>query len=114
MESPNSTPRFTRMIGKYSILIVLAIVLPNVASRYYTQYTTARELAQNPTPPRFEDVNGDGIQDKIIRKQVYNGMPIERYTLEDEVLFGVNINGKIAYVPKEVYEKLQGYVAPNK
>ena len=53
-------------------------------------------------------------QDKIIRKQVFNGMPIERYTLEDEVLFGVNINGKIAYVPKEVYEKLQGYVAPNK
>ena len=56
MKSPNSTPRFIRLIGKYSIPITLAIALPNFASRCYTKYTTEIELAQNPTPPRFEDV----------------------------------------------------------
>ncbi len=91
--------------------ILIAIASPSLVSKYYTRYTTSRELAQNPTPPRFEDVNSDGIQDKIIKTQVYIPGFIGRYTLGDEVLLGMNIKGKIVYLPRHVYDTFQAYAS---
>ena len=67
-------------------------------SKYY------RKLLQ---PPRYEDVNRDGIPDKIIQH------PITRYsvwgsypTVEEEVLYGtgLELNGKPLFLPKGLYE----------
>lgn len=64
-------------------------------------YSTIR--ASNPNPPFYRDVNGDGVKDKIVQRKVEaQGILWGRYnTLEDEVLFGVEVNGKKLYLPKE-------------
>ena len=57
-------------------------------------YSTSR--ASNPNPPIYRDVNGDGVGDKVVQRKVEKqGFLWSTYnTLEDEILFGVEINGK--------------------
>lgn len=67
-------------------------------------YSTIR--ASNSNPPVYRDVNGDGVEDKIVQKNVkHPGFLLTSfYTLEDEVLFGVEANGKKLYLPKDQFE----------
>ena len=62
----------------------------------------------HPNPPVYRDVNGDGIDDKIIQKKVYKRMfLISIPTLEEECLYGVDINGKKIYLPKKEFDELR-------
>ncbi len=70
-------------------------------------YSTVR--ASNSNPPVYRDVNGDGVEDKIVQKNVENPglLWMNYYTLEDEVSFGVEANGKKLYLPKDQFEGYQ-------
>lgn len=67
-------------------------------------YSTIK--ASNPNPPIYRDVNGDKVDDKIIQRKVEKqGIFVTKYDdLEDEVLFGVEVNGKKLYLPKDQFE----------
>ena len=70
-------------------------------------YTSSR--APHPNPPVYRDVNDDGIEDKVVQRKVRNKgfLWTEYNTLEDEVLFGVEVNGKKLYLPKDQFEEHQ-------
>lgn len=58
--------------------------------------------SNHPNAPVYRDVNGDGITDKIIQKKVKcSSFFGDISTLEEEVLFGVKIDGKTIYMPRE-------------
>ena len=62
--------------------------------------------ASHPNPPVYRDVNNDGIEDKIVQRKVTK--PVSLFildTLEEEVLFGVEVNGKRIYLSKEQFEE---------
>ena len=65
--------------------------------------------ASSPNPPIYRDVNGDGVVDKIIQRKVEKqGFLWTRFnTLEDEVLLGIDINGKRLYLSKDQIEEYQ-------
>ena len=63
--------------------------------------------SSRPKPPVYRDVNGDGIEDKIIQRRVYGDGLKFFPTLEEETLFGIDINGKRVYLPKEQFGELK-------
>ncbi|MDP1696052.1 MAG: hypothetical protein Q8L29_04005 [archaeon] len=67
-------------------------------------YSTCK--ASNPNPPIYRDVNGDGVEDKIVQKKVKNGgfLWTSYDTLKDEILYGVKVNGRKLYLPKDQFE----------
>ena len=83
---------------------ILVIPVLGVVGAGLEIYSTIK--ASNPNPPIYRDVNGDRVDDKIIQKKVEKeGILWTRYyTLEDEVLFGVEVNGKKLYLPKDQFE----------
>lgn len=68
-------------------------------------YSTIK--ASSPNPPIYRDVNGDGVEDKIIQRKVEKqGFLWSRFnTLEDEVLLGIDVNGKRLYLSKDQFEE---------
>ncbi|MBI2541765.1 hypothetical protein HYV80_03590 [Candidatus Woesearchaeota archaeon] len=62
-----------------------------------------------PNAPQFKDVNGDGIEDKIIQKRAESELMIgglrPAFNI-DEVFYGVDINGQRVYAAKNVYDGL--------
>lgn len=69
-------------------------------------YSTIK--ASNPSPPVYRDVNGDGVEDKIIQKKVKKQLGLSIYSaLEEEVLFGVKIDGKKIYLTKEEFKEFK-------
>ena len=54
------------------------------------------KVAPKPIPPIYRDVNGDGIEDKIIQRRGF----CSHRLLEDKVLYGIDINGKRIYLPQ--------------
>ena len=86
----------------------------NYASLSLSSQAVDLKLNHKPTVS-YEDVNGDGIADKITRTKVLSGGPLvggppaATYTIEEKVLFGVNVNGKIVYLPKDLYQKVIGH-----
>jgi len=98
--------------------IMIVAASPGILNKHITQSATSMTLAENPPIPRFEDRNGDGIEDKITKVQVFKPgrfPPLTGYyALEDEVLYGLRIDGKTAYLPKGFYETLQRYAQPHK
>ena len=64
--------------------------------------------ASHPRPPIYRDVNGDGVEDKIIQRRVQR--PAGLFTmpgLEDEVLYGVDIDGRKIFLPEEQFNGLE-------
>ena len=55
----------------------------------------------------YRDVNNDGVDDKIIEKPVRKEgfLWMEYDSLKEKVLYGVEINGKIIYLPKDEFEQ---------
>ncbi len=66
---------------------------------------TAYQIINPPTPnqPTYRDVNNDGVEDKIIQRRVKKSgfLGITSYSLEETVLFGVDVNGKRLYLTND-------------
>jgi len=60
----------------------------------------------NPNPPVYRDVNGDGVDDKIVQRRVSRSgfLGMNHYSLEEEVLFGIEIGGKKLYLTKDQFD----------
>ena len=73
----------------------------------YSMITIASSVPLRPHPPIFYDVNNDGIKDKIVERKVpahdLVGVVFGLSDYEEEVLYGMNINGKIIYLQKEQF-----------
>ncbi len=71
-------------------------------------YVYCAVKSSHPNPPIYGDVNGDGIHDKIIQKRVfYDGILFSIPILEEETLFGVDINGKRLYFLRKQFDELK-------
>ena len=60
--------------------------------------------------PIYRDVNGDGIKDKIIKKLSKDNSPPfmpKNLNVEEEVLYGVKVNGKTIYLTKQQFYENQ-------
>ena len=74
----------------YGILIISTLIGVSAAvSAGLELYQFNRRINPNPV---YRDVNGDGVEDKI---------------LGEKILYGVNIDGTRLYLPKEQFEKLK-------
>ena len=63
-------------------------------------------MTRNPNPPVYRDVNADGVTDKVIQHKVRGQIfVLPYYTIEEEVRYGMEINGKTLFLPEEVFEK---------
>ena len=63
---------------------------------------------QKPKPDRYIDLNNDGISDKIVSERVKKqGLLWSQFHVyEDKVLYGLEVNGKKFYLPKEQFEQV--------
>jgi len=94
-----------------SLGVMTAIVLTGETLRRCYGRRTKASISQN--PPTYRDVNGDGVIDKIVQRRVEVSRHLEldrawgtsRVTLEDEVLFGVDIDGIRIYLTKDQFEE---------
>jgi len=62
------------------------------------------------TPPLFKDVNGDGIEDKIVQRKVLNGygfLGTPMTSRSEEIFFGVERNGEIEYLSRREFERVR-------
>jgi len=59
-----------------------------------------------PNAPQFRDVNGDGIEDKIVQKRAPGELILRPAFNIDEVFYGVDVNGQRVYVAESVYNEL--------
>jgi len=93
---------FVAMIASYPLAVV-AVELAGGLQIYFSI------KASHPNPPIYRDVNGDGVDDKIVQRKVERqGFLWTRYdTLENDVLFGIYMNGKKLYLPKDQFEECQ-------
>lgn len=91
-------------ILKTGICIVVAATLTGTGMQIYSSIK-----AHKPNPPVYRDVNGDGIEDKIIQREVRrSGLFWTTYpALQEEVFYGVDINGKKIYLPKEQFDEVR-------
>ena len=89
------------------ILDVTGVALVSSVVLYGALITYSKIEASKINPPIYRDVNGDEVDDKIIQRRVETpGFPgTTCSTLEDEVLFGIEINGKKLYLPREQFEE---------
>jgi hypothetical protein len=92
--------------GKYAMYGIMGTMVAAGALAIGLQ-TISTIGSNSPNPPVYRDVNGDGIKDKIIQKKVEKeGLLGTGYSaLEEEVLFGVEINGKTLYLTKDQFEE---------
>lgn len=94
-----------------NIRYIAAIAMIPVAAglwRGWNEYID--RVSPQPRPPQFRDVNGDGIEDKIIQARVAIPMGfayVNTPELGEIVLYGVKINEETVYVPKRMYDDLQ-------
>lgn len=75
--------------------------------KLYENYSD--RVAPQPKPLQFRDVNGDGIEDKIIQVRVavpFGFTAIRTPELTEMVLYGVEVNGKKVYLPKGLYDNI--------
>ena len=100
---PRKMASFMNLVDKL-IPIYLGITIVGVLTctgiGVYTNIKTS-----HPNPPIYKDFNNDGIEDKLIQRRVVKGRIFPR--LEDEILYGIKINGKIIYLPQENYNGLK-------
>lgn len=85
-------------------LIALPLLIGSmIGINVYFQYKFGRE----PNPPRYEDRNGDGIEDKVVEKRWrHPGVLWGVDSTKEEILYGTGteLNGKKLYLPKEFFE----------
>ena len=62
-----------------------------------------------PKPERYVDINNDGVLDKIVSEKIERQGPFARYHLgyEDKVLYGLEVNGRKIYLPKEQFNQIK-------
>lgn len=93
-----------RKFLKFMESSVFAVILGSVGLQFYIVKIHARESR----PVRFEDRNGDGIEDKVV-DEIYRhpGMWWGVDSTKEEILYGTGteLNGKKLYLPKEVFEE---------
>ncbi len=85
--------------------IWLGLVLSCLAAATYVTLSSSIRAA-NPPAPVYRDMNGDGINDKIIHRKVTRPglFNLTKYSdLEEEVLYGVKIGDRTLYLPKEEF-----------
>lgn len=94
-----------------SIMIGLGVTLVSLTGlgaglQIYSTIKAARSYRDTPV---YRDVNGDGIDDKIIKNVVEKpGVLWSKYnSLEEDTLFGVEVNGKKLYLPKDQFKEYQ-------
>jgi len=65
--------------------------------------------SMNPNPPIYKDVNGDGVQDKVIQEKVWRpgAFGTKFSALEEKTLYGIKVDNKTLYLPKEQFEEYQ-------
>lgn len=88
-------------------IAMIVLVGTNVGMAEVYQSHLDRTATQ-PSPPRIVDINGDGIQDKIVQNREYlpwllgTKLPI----IKDRILYGIGeINRKPVYLPKDLFDE---------
>ena len=93
---------------KPNIKGAIAVFVLGVAALKGIQYKLD-SIVPEPSPPQFRDVNGDGLEDKIVQKRAVMDLLTGELRLPfyiDEVFYGVDINGKRVYVLENVYNQI--------
>lgn len=99
---PRKMASFMNLVDKLIPLycgIAIVGVLTCAGFGIYTNIKTS-----HPNQPIYKDFNNDGIEDKCIQR-----INRERIfpRLEDEILYGVEINGKTIYLSQEQFKGLK-------
>lgn len=96
----NDDRKFLKLMGSS----VCALLLGSVGLQFYIVKIHARE----PRPVRFEDRNGDGIEDKVVDERYrHPGMWWGVDSTQERVLYGTGteLNGQKLYLPKEFFDE---------
>ena len=89
------------------VLGIPTAILTLVGTLYALQ-THLDKNAPRPKAPVIEDVNRDGIPDKVLEKIVWEdlGVVIKFPTIKREILYGIGeVNGKQVYLPEDAYKR---------
>lgn len=92
------------MINLRDIALIGTLVAGFGIARGFQEYMAA--ICPSPNPLRVEDVNSDGIEDKILQRKVAAAGPygISYVAIEETVLLGVDVNGQRTYLPRTIFE----------
>ena len=94
----------------FTYLGVLLLVGANVYSRCSTYDSTTKKLeklAEESNIIRSAHVNKDTIVDIIKSTQGHKMFPLDAYTIEDSVSFGMYINGELKHISESLYKQIQ-------
>ena len=90
-------------LNKILFGLMVSTAVAGTGLQFYGIIRGSRDVNQ----PIYRDVNGDKVDDKIVERKVeekgFFGLPYKDF--KDETLFGIEVDGKRLYLPKEQFEE---------